>query len=389
MMLDRSRMPEGWSRRASILRPRVPAFWLLLLLLLFGALFMGAMGALALVTYPTGSILALALLTGYTIPFFIVLYRLDLFEREPFGIVAVAFLWGGLVATSFAIPGNEAISALSAKIESPAFAADWSAALAGPTTEEILKLLGLVVIVLIAREEIDTPLDGFVYGGIIGLGFQVVENFLYAVNGIDMSGGDQIGPVIGIFVLRGFFAGLWSHAMYTALAGYGVGWAVVHHDRPRWQRLLVAGTLFLAAWGLHFIWNSPWLTDAFGDGAAVLLSLPLKGLPGLLFFVALYLMARNHDARWIRAALAPEVGSTVISAQELEALTTIRGRRAARKRAKREGGRAARRLTRQLQHAQVNLALALIDDSPRAGEWRERVAALRDARDARIAARRR
>ena len=51
-------------------------------------------------------------------------------------------------------------------------------------SRRLLKTLGVVIIVLVARRQINSVVDGAVYGAFVGLGFQVVEDFIYAVNAV-------------------------------------------------------------------------------------------------------------------------------------------------------------------------------------------------------------
>ena len=270
--------------------------------------------------YPTGAVLAATLLTLYAIPFLLFVYRLDLFEREPATMVGAAFAWGGLVATSLALAGNQALFDLTAKLGSPELAGRWGPALAAPPIEETLKVLGVVVLVLIARDQFDTPLDGMVYGALVGLGFQVVENFIYCMNAIELAGGDrEIVPVLGVFLVRSLI-GLWSHATYTAIAGYGVGYFVTRTDRSLAARTGAVVLAFALAFAAHFVWNSPLLTEAFGEGFGILLGLVLKGIPVLVLLVVMYRLARDQEATWFREATAGEVGTDVLLPDELDEL---------------------------------------------------------------------
>ena len=153
--------------------------------------------------YPTGSLLAVTLLTLYAIPLIAFVYRLDLFEREPVTMVAAAFAWGGLAATSLALSGNQAIFGLASKLGGPDFAGRWGPALAAPPIEETLKILGRRA----PRPHRPRPvrLAARRHGlrALVGLGFQVVEDFIYCINAITLAGGDgEIGPVLGTFVVR-------------------------------------------------------------------------------------------------------------------------------------------------------------------------------------------
>ena len=79
----------------------------------------GSIVVLAFGRYPTGAVLAATLLTLYAIPFLLFVYRLDLFEREPATMVGAAFAWGGLVATSLALSGNQALFDLTVQAGEP------------------------------------------------------------------------------------------------------------------------------------------------------------------------------------------------------------------------------------------------------------------------------
>ena len=62
------------------------------------------------------------------------------------------------------------------------------------------------------------------------------------------------------FVARGFIGGLWSHTLFTALAGAGVGYAVVREQRGRALRVGYLGACLAAAWLCHTVWNAPMLS---------------------------------------------------------------------------------------------------------------------------------
>lgn len=246
--------PNGTTKRRSLL---LPAFWTMVALIVVGAWRMVRMIGPAFGQYPVATAVATVLFGLYAIPFVIAARSVDFLEREPALLVAGAAAWGGLVATTTAISGNAAAHDLLAKLVSPAFAATWGPAIAGPTIEELLKTLGIVMIVLVARKQINSVVDGAVYGAFVGLGFQVVEDIIYAVNAVGINGrGDQVGPVIVTFVLRGFLAGLWSHTLFSALAGAGIAYYVVRRNRSLSRRLAVAVGCMLGAGACHFLWNA-------------------------------------------------------------------------------------------------------------------------------------
>jgi len=300
----------------------------------------------------------------YAIPFVIFVRAVDYLEREPAILLATAFAWGGLVATSAALSGTAALHEILAKAVSPAFAAAWGPALAGPTTEEILKLLGVVIIALVAGSQINSVLDGFVYGALVGLGFQVVENIVFALHAVDLAGGgDRAGPVVATFLLRGFLGGLWSHTLFTALAGAGVGYFVVRRTRSRWHRFGIAAACFGVAWLCHFLWNSPLLGNGFGYGLpGVLAVILVKGIPALAMVLALARSAERLEGDYYSAILTSVADPRIATPGEIRALVSLRTRLAARRLARARLGRRGARAVRRLQRAQAHLAVELSRD---------------------------
>ena len=113
---------------------------------------------------------------------------------------------------------------------------------------------------LMARDEVDDVMDGFVYGALCGLGFAVVEDVFYflAVFGGDVGGvfrvlraGDRERPLL--------------HVLYTGLVGIAVGVIVTRREaypgprriRPCWPAPRSSPT----SCGTHRCWSSsaqPW-----------------------------------------------------------------------------------------------------------------------------------
>jgi RsiW-degrading membrane proteinase PrsW (M82 family) len=362
MSLPASAPGPSWQERGRILRPRLPAFWLFAFLVTIGALGAGGIIAGRVSAAPSSSLFAITLLVVWGVPLVYVIHALDLFEREPFGMLAAAFAWGSLAATTLAISANTALFDLIAKLGSPSLADRWGAAIAGPIDEETLKALGLLLLVLIAAAEIDTPIDGLVYGAFIGLGFQIVEDFTYLTNpAFSGDGFSQTHVVWELFVVRGLVAGIWSHAAYTGLVGLGIGFLVSRPDVSRAWRITLAILAFAGAWTMHFVWNSPWLENVLAGGfwRPLIAQSLIKGLPGFLLLAWLYLRARRRESLWVEHVLAPEVATGAVTPAEIESLLTFHGRRSARRAARRAGGPRAARREKELQRQQVALAVDL------------------------------
>jgi len=339
----------------------MPAFWLLVALFVICGMRLFGILETAYGKYPRATLAALVLFGLYAVPFWLFIVSMDFLEREPALLLATAFGWGAAVATTVSIPGNQAIYHLASKLVSPEFAAAWGPAIAGPTTEELLKGLGVVVIVLIARAQVNSVLDGMVYGALVGLGFQVIEDIVYAVNAVAVAGqGDAIGPVIATVFLRGFLAGLWSHTIFSALVGGGIAYFLVHQERSTLNRLAGAMVGFGGAWLLHFLWNSPLLADGVGGGASgLLLGLFVKGMPALILVLSLARLARTREARFYLAQLGAIHEPQIATPEEVGTLGDPHTRARARRHAKRIAGVKGERAVRALQRAQCRYAVEL------------------------------
>ncbi len=337
-----------------------PAFWL----------FVGLLVATGFVTWsqqrvfqqlsPSGWALSWALVLLYALPAGALVYVLDLYEREPPSVLIAALAWGGVVATTLAGYANEGWGLVVSRVGGPAFAARWTAALTAPIVEEALKGLGVVVIYLVVRQEIDDAMDGFVYGAMVGLGFAVVEDVFYFMA---VFGGKPAGVWRGFF-LRMVANGLYSHVLYTGLVGMGIGYAVERRGgTSRGRKAAVLAGLATVAIVAHFLWNSPFF-DLFpaqpwhgADWFQVLFATTLKGLP-LLGFVALALaLARRREHRWLTGVLSGEADEGGISTQELDILASPHRRRRIRRDMRRRAGARAAAVLHRLQREQVNLGM--------------------------------
>jgi len=343
----------------SFLQPRRAAFWLLMFFLANGLYYTVKLFATDAGAVPTTVYAGLAAWTLYTIPILLFFRALDLFEQHPPPGHVLAFAWGGLGAVYLAVPANNAIIGLCAKLGSPEFAAAWAPAIAGPTTEESLKLMGVILLIMVARTQFRTLLSVLIAGALAGLGFQVVEDLFYSVStSLNHSSPDQVGPVIQMFIVRGLLCGLWSHTAYTTVASFGVGYFVVRRDKPLAQRLAVAVAAFITAWFLHFFWNSPVLLDApFMQSGLFILYFPIKGIPILLAFLLVWRVAdREHDD--LLENLAQHyIPEDLITPEERRALGSIHVRRQQRKAIRRQAGRAAAKQLAKLQKAQLRLTM--------------------------------
>jgi protease PrsW len=337
---------------------RQPAFWLFVLLVLAGLGIVGVQQISYFLAYPGAWFLSILLLAAVAIPVGVIIYRMDQFEPEPASLIVIALLWGGVVAIAFAAIVNSEFLNFLQHVLPAKLVKSWGASVVAPIDEEFYKGAGLVMIFLIARQEIDSLMDGLVYGAMIGLGFQVMENIQYFVHAAAQAGGG-VGPVVGTFFVRVLIAGLYSHMLFTGLLGFGFAYFITRKGVEPWAKR--AGIFFLfivAAWGAHFVWNSPWL-DSLAQGGvwAFILSLVVKALPFLALLVLMGILARRRESQAFDRLMAEEVGGDVVTPEEFQILRRGSSRRRTVRSVKKRSGPAAARLVKRLMREQMNLAL--------------------------------
>ncbi|MGW9212274.1 PrsW family intramembrane metalloprotease [Embleya sp. NPDC055664] len=369
---------RGRRDAGGIVQPTRAAFWLYPIVLALGAASVVPNFVRLSSAAPSGAlVLSVVINTLWLIPALAVITHLDLFEREPLSFCVAAVLWGGLVATGFALVANDNLLSYLAKLD-PEFSTDWGASISAPIVEETLKLLGVVTLILINRRVFESVLDGFVIGALVGLGFQVVENILYGLNAAIQSGEIWTGGVVASFFVRAVVNGLWSHAAFTAMTGAGVAYVLVGVRRPLPVRVAAAIALYVVAWGLHFVNNSPLAEIVLRrtDWYLTIVQIVLNGLVVLAVASYVYRLAARQEFRRFARAVGDE--PELLPLRELAALASNKTRKDAVEAARREHGRKAARARSRLQRAQLGYGVALSRSTdpvhdPGVARWHRRI----------------
>jgi RsiW-degrading membrane proteinase PrsW (M82 family) len=258
--------------------------------------------------------------------------------------------WGMTAAAGCAIPANTGLGGIWAKTLGVDFADTWGAASTAPFNEETLKLCGVLILALIASRAIHAPIDGWVYGALVGLGFQVMENLLYALNTILLDGATDPGASVDAsFVARVAITGWGSHWAMSAVAGTGIGYLVARDGRPLGRRVAVAVGCWMTAMGMHWFFDAPLLPGWRGT--------VLKVAVNLAIALLVYRTARRHYLARFREVAAEEAATGAIRPEEAALLPHRYGRRQAR------GGsrpRPVRVLIGEIENAQLALVAARI-----------------------------
>jgi RsiW-degrading membrane proteinase PrsW (M82 family) len=166
--------------------------------------------------------LLLAVIVGFVpmVVYALVLWWFDRYEKEPLVLLVAAFVWGAVPAVIFSLITEVALGFPISLLVRPATASLVEAALIAPVAEEIFKGGALMLLFLFFSGEIDSLIDGILYGGLVGFGFAAVENTLYFGGSLIEAG---FGQFAALALFRAFLFGL-NHALFTGLLGLGMAW---------------------------------------------------------------------------------------------------------------------------------------------------------------------
>ncbi len=263
---------------------------------------------------------------------------LDRYEKEPFWLLALAFLWGAIPAAILSVILEIALDIPIAILGGEGLVANLaSVSINAPFVEESTKGLALIGLVLIFRHEFDDVLDGIVYGAMIGFGFAFTENLFAYFLPILMEEG--IGAGLVNILMRAVVFGF-NHAFWTGIVGAAVGYARLSR---RWgRRIFVPVAGWATAILLHGIHNAgtTLVEQTFCLSLGVSVVVDWGGLVLLLGVAYLVLRKESH---WIERGLAEEVRRSALTPQEFDLLRSAGQRMWVRWRAWNRGGREAYR----------------------------------------------
>lgn len=279
------------------------------------------------------------------VPVFILRY-LDRRERESPWLFAIAIMWGAVIATGIALPINTGVILgverwlaqypQIGEYLGPQGPLLLGAPLAAPPIEELTKALGVLLLFAFLRAEFDNMRDGFVYGALVGVGFNLVEAPLYVAQAYAQY---QVAPWGFQYGARFALFGLGGHAMFTGIFGAFLG--IARQTTRYWLRL-VAPLIGLALAILAHTFN-----NGLGLIITILLresgeELPELGPPPqtpfleawvvaslqnlLLFlpFVLIVLVALRASGKWERRVIEEQLASEVGGAVTPEEFAEIR-----------------------------------------------------------------
>ena len=318
---------SGWGRPFQLIQVHNAAFWLWLAGIAYGV--WQVVHIFAPDTPVAGQALVVGVLVaaGYGSLLWLFFRSVDRYDRLPLGLRITGFLWGGLTATYvLALSGNDANISVLGKAFSPVFAHDWGAGISAPLVEESSKGIGFLLILTLAPKVIRSPRAALMTGAFIGLGFQILEDVLYSVNGA-ASGffSDQAASVIHTALLR-IATGMISHPAYAGLFAVGVLYLV---GSPAVTRNVPRGIAFLLlSVAIHGTWDA---SSAIGDqnGPLVFGALIVSSLLAIIALRWAFRLSSPLEQGFMRDILHPEVSAGNVTAEEIDAAAGTRKTRKA------------------------------------------------------------
>jgi RsiW-degrading membrane proteinase PrsW (M82 family) len=236
---------------------------------------------------------------GIPLVFLFVIYTLDLYASRTFRLVLACFGWGavGGVGLSFLFNQHVALSLI--------FKWRWDILLLyvvfAPVAEEIFKSLSIFYVA--RRPEFTYFVDGAIYGFAAGIGFSIVENFLYISQ----------NPYQGVAtaLVRAFSVCL-MHGTAAGLVGAAVGKFRFRRGRSRGLASLVG---WIAAILLHALFNAISQANLVSDSLVtpLLVAIGLLGVGLIAYFI---IQGLHEERQWFAETLDRKVG---VSSAEVRA----------------------------------------------------------------------
>jgi RsiW-degrading membrane proteinase PrsW (M82 family) len=309
-----------------------------------------------------------------------VVLRLDRYEIEPVRAVVACFAWGAVRPILLSVAGGQLFQIAVEGAFGVDAAAVASLAIGAPLIEESFKGIAILAVLFIARDEIDSTLDGLVYGALVGVGFAMTENILYFGQAYLESGLGEFGLLV---LARAVLSGL-GHPAYTAVTGAAIGWARGRYGQGI-ARFVVPVLGWTVAVALHVAWNGGLMVTGalLGEGGGLLEVVAIQSLiviaPAVLVLYAIARMTARHELTILRDELRAEVALGTIT--HVEYLTIVDGdrRQRALAAARQSGGRSLR--GRQLAFFHTAADLAFRHHHQRQGEVRKPMHTTRDDSD--------
>jgi RsiW-degrading membrane proteinase PrsW (M82 family) len=211
--------------------------------------------------------------------------RYDLYDREPW-FVSTPVMVAGAAAMAALGPAEDAAIQLIGRGQ-PSIP---HIALVAASFEESARLLIVLGVAVVAPRYFNDPMDGLIYGSLVGLGMALEEAIHWTA-----IGGGTFASVLPVEIVR-----LFGHVLMGGITGFGVGLMHRHGGGRAWIPVSIG--CLLAGTSLHYAWDYVALASALSVDAswAVVASMGL-----MLAALAGYGLLIVIGSAWSRQRFAP------------------------------------------------------------------------------------
>ena len=280
----------------------------------------------------------------------LIVWWLDRYEKEPWGLLAATFIWGAIPAILLSLIAEFVIGVPFAAFLGQSGADVATGSVVAPVVEESVKALAILAVFLIFRREFDGVLDGIVYGALVGFGFAMTENGLFFLAAL-LEGGAAMW--LALVFVRTLVFGL-NHGLFSGIVGMGFGYASMADSA--WKRWLAPVVALGAAILVHAVHNVS-TTLASELCWPVLISL-LNDWGGVAILLLIVLLSWDRERRCITEELAEEVRVGTVSQEVYDTASSYGARVSAQWRTLASGGPRGALQVRRLYQRATELAFA-------------------------------
>ncbi len=250
--------------------------------------------------------LAILLAAGIPAIFLLIIYTQDLYASRTFRLVLICFAWGALGGVGLSYLFNTYVAYPTIR------RLGWDMLLLyvlfAPIAEELIK--SLVLLYVSRRAEFTYFVDGAIYGFASGIGFSIVENFLY------LSQNPQMG--IALAVSRAFSTCL-MHGAASGLVGIAIG-RVRFQKKGRRSLGLIAG--WIAAMVLHALFNVITRSEALPRTLQGIVPIGI-GFAGVGLIACVISLGLREQKQWFADTLDRKVGVTGAEVRAAQAYSSL------------------------------------------------------------------
>lgn len=214
----------------------------------------------------------------------LLVYRYDMYEREPWYMIVLAL---GLGWGAMWLAGLAEMWTMNRFGEPPR--PDMIVAAIAATHEELARLLVVIGLAIVVPRQFNDPMDGIIYGSLVGVGMAIDESLFYLGLGADPA---ALLPPAEIIRIAG-------HLVMGGITGFAIGMARM--SLKGWPRVLAFCLVFST--GLHFLWDCVAFAAIRQGAMTPLQTAAAVGLMlgGILFYGVLVVVG----SEWSRQVFAP------------------------------------------------------------------------------------